>query len=50
MREGDIILTSMLQADGKVKNRPAIYLREMPPFRDTLVWSQHPDSLARARF
>jgi mRNA interferase MazF len=27
----------MPQADGKIKNRPAIYLREMPPFRDALV-------------
>lgn len=37
MKEGDIILTPVPQADGKVKNRPAIYLREMPPFRDALV-------------
>jgi mRNA interferase MazF len=37
MKEGDIILTPMPQADGKVKNRPAIYLREMPLFRDALV-------------
>ncbi len=37
MKEGDIILTPLPQADGKVKNRPAIYLREMPPFRDALV-------------
>ncbi|MDD5466863.1 MAG: type II toxin-antitoxin system PemK/MazF family toxin [Anaerolineales bacterium] len=37
MKEGDIILTPMPQADGQVKNRPAIYLREMPPFRDALV-------------
>lgn len=37
MKEGDIILTPMPQADGKVKNRPAVYLREMPPFRDALV-------------
>jgi len=37
MKEGDIILTPIPQADGKVKNRPAIYLREMPPFRDVLV-------------
>ena len=37
MKEGEIILTPMPQADGKVKNRPAIYLREMPPFRDALV-------------
>lgn len=37
MNEGDVILTPMPQADGKVKNRPAIYLREMPPFQDALV-------------
>jgi mRNA interferase MazF len=37
MKEGDIILTPIPQADGKVKNRPAVYLREMPPFRDALV-------------
>jgi mRNA interferase MazF len=37
MKEGDIILTPLPQADGKVKNRPAIFLREMPPFRDALV-------------
>ena len=37
MKEGDIILTPIPQADGQVKNRPAIYLREMPPFRDVLV-------------
>jgi mRNA interferase MazF len=37
MKEGDIILTPMTQADGKVKTRPAVYLREMPPFRDALV-------------
>lgn len=37
MKEGDVILTPMPQADGKVKNRPAIYLREMPPFQDALV-------------
>jgi mRNA interferase MazF len=37
MKEGDIILTPIPQADGKVKNRPAMYLREMPPYRDVLV-------------
>jgi mRNA interferase MazF len=37
MIEGDIILTPMPQADGKDKNRPAIFLRDMPPFRDALV-------------
>ncbi len=37
MKEGDVILVSMPQADGVVKNRPAIILREMLPFRDVLV-------------
>jgi mRNA interferase MazF len=37
VKEGEIILTSIPQADGKIKYRPAIYLREMPPFRDVLV-------------
>lgn len=37
MKEGDVIVVPMPQADGKVKNRPAIILREMPPFRDLLV-------------
>lgn len=37
MREGDVIVVPMSQADGMVKNRPAIILREMPPFRDVLV-------------
>jgi mRNA interferase MazF len=37
MKEGDVIVVPMPQADGIVKNRPAIILREMPPFRDILV-------------
>lgn len=37
MREGDIILTSIPQADGQIKNRPAFLLRDMPPFQDALV-------------
>jgi mRNA interferase MazF len=37
MKEGDIVLTSILQADGQKKNRPALFLREMPPFNDLLV-------------
>lgn len=37
MKEGDVIIVPMPQADGMVKNRPAIILREMPPFRDALV-------------
>jgi mRNA interferase MazF len=37
MKEGDVILTPVPQADGKIKNRPAIILREMPPYHDLLV-------------
>jgi len=37
MKEGDVILTPVPQADGAVKNRPAVILREMPPYRDFLV-------------
>lgn len=37
MKEGDVILTPVPQADGKLKNRPAIILREMPPYQDLLV-------------
>ncbi len=32
-----MILTPILQADGQIKNRPALILREMPPFRDFSV-------------
>jgi mRNA interferase MazF len=37
MKEGDVIVVPMPQADGMVKNRPAIVLREMPPFQDMLI-------------
>ncbi len=37
MTEGDVILTPLPQADGTVKNRPALLLRELPPFGDFLV-------------
>lgn len=37
MKEGDIVLTPLPQADGQVKNRPAIVLRTMPPHGDLLV-------------
>lgn len=37
MRETDIILARMPQADGRVKKRPALILREMPSQRDLLV-------------
>ena len=37
MKEGDIVLTPVPQANGQIKNRPAVFLREMPPFNDALV-------------
>ena len=37
MKEADIILTPLPQADGIVKNRPALLLRELPPFGDFLA-------------
>jgi mRNA interferase MazF len=37
MKEGDVILTPVPQTDGKIKNRPAVILREIPPYKDFLV-------------
>ena len=37
MNQGDVVLTPVPQSDGIVKNRPAIILREMPPYGDMLV-------------
>jgi len=37
MKEGDIVLTALPQADGRLKNRPALLLRKLPPFDDALV-------------
>ncbi len=37
MNEGDVILAPLPQADGRVKNRPAVALRELPPYGDLLV-------------
>ena len=37
MKEGDVVIVTMPQADGAVKNRPVIFLRELPPFNDVLV-------------
>lgn len=37
MNEGDVVLAVLPQADGHVKNRPAVALRRMPPFDDWLV-------------
>ena len=37
MKESDVVLVAMPQADGSTKNRPTVILREMPPFKDLLV-------------
>ena len=37
MKEGDVVLTPLPQADSKVKNRPAVILRVMPRYGDLLV-------------
>lgn len=37
MREGNLILAYVPQADGTAKRRPVLLLRELPRFRDWLV-------------
>ena len=37
MTEGDVALTPLPHADGETKARPAILLRQAPPFGDWLV-------------
>lgn len=37
MNEGDVVLIPVPQADGTIKPRPALLLRELPPFSDFLV-------------
>jgi mRNA interferase MazF len=37
INEGEVALTPLPQADGRVKNRPVLVLRRMPPFGDLLV-------------
>lgn len=37
MKSGDVVITSIIQADGKIKNRPTIILCQMPPYNDFLV-------------
>jgi len=37
MKQGDVVLTPVPQANGLLKNRPVIILREMPPYKDLLV-------------
>lgn len=35
--EGKIVLADLPQADGQIKVRPAVVLRQMPPFNDFLL-------------
>jgi len=37
MKEGDVALAPLPQADGQIKNRPVVLLRHLPPFGDFLV-------------
>ena len=37
MKESEIVIAVFPQADGTLKRRPALILREMPPFRDFLI-------------
>jgi mRNA interferase MazF len=37
MREGNIVIAVVTQADGQRKNRPSLVLREMPKYGDLLV-------------
>ncbi len=37
MKEGDIVLTPLPQANGQIKNRPTVVLARMPGFGDLLV-------------
>ncbi len=37
MKEGEVVLTPVPQSDGQIKNRPALFLRTLPPYDDALV-------------
>ncbi len=37
MKEGNIVLASMRQADGRMKQRPVLILKQMPKYNDLLV-------------
>jgi mRNA interferase MazF len=37
MKEAEIIIANFPQSNGSMKRRPALILREMPPFRDFLI-------------
>jgi mRNA interferase MazF len=37
MNAGDLLIASLRQVDGTIKDRPVLLLRRMPPFQDFLV-------------
>jgi mRNA interferase MazF len=37
MKAGDIVSIALPQSDGKIKNRPVLLLKQMPPYQDWLV-------------
>jgi mRNA interferase MazF len=37
MKEGDVLLAAVPQADDQTKLRPVVFLRTMPPYGDLLV-------------
>lgn len=37
MKEGDVLLAPLRQANGSLKDRPVLLLKRMPPFQDFLV-------------
>ena len=37
MESGEIVRIAMLQADGKIKPRPAVLLKQFPPYEDWLI-------------
>ncbi len=37
MKESDVVIAIFPQSDGSLKRRPALILREIPPFRDFLI-------------
>ncbi|MEH1919836.1 type II toxin-antitoxin system PemK/MazF family toxin [Nostoc sp.] len=37
MKEGNIILTPIPQANGEIKNRPTLILREIPKYQDFFI-------------
>lgn len=37
MKESDVVLAQLRQADGTIKRRPVIILRQMPKYQDYLV-------------